>query len=63
MKTIEHFRFMFEHIHPSKLTKIINKTDIKIVLANRYGSWPQTSEKINPRGLEDTLDDLGYGSW
>jgi hypothetical protein len=53
---------MFERIEPCKLTKIINKGNIIIIVANRARSRAQTSEKINWRGVVETLVDLGNGS-
>jgi hypothetical protein len=62
MKLLKHFRFMFERIEPCKLTKIINKGNIIIIVANRARSRAQTSEKINWRGVVETHVDLGNGS-
>ena len=51
---------MVKQINPSELVKIINEANIKIVVANRGGSWsPYIRTK---RGLDDTLFDLGRGS-
>jgi hypothetical protein len=38
IKLLIHFRFMLEHIEPCKLTKIINKENIIIIVANRARS-------------------------
>jgi hypothetical protein len=34
MKLLKHFRFMFERLEPCKLTKIINKGNIIIIVVN-----------------------------
>jgi len=60
MKLLKDLRFMVKQINPSELVKIINEANIKIVVANRGGSWsPYIRTK---RGLDDTLVDLGCES-